>query len=82
MTSSAEKQEERPAVEDLDTTDVESNHQDTQVPEDEPNYPKGLALAAIMGAVWLALFLVALVSAQHGNLAIVRANFRSRIERF
>jgi hypothetical protein len=57
-----EKPENLPAVEGVDGSDVESNPKDTQVPkEDEIQYPKGLAIAAIMSAVWLSLFLVALV---------------------
>jgi hypothetical protein len=66
MTSNTtEKPDDRPAVNDIDSSDVENNNQDTQAPkEDDVQYPKGLALAAIMSAVWLSLFLVALVSSR------------------
>lgn len=44
-------------------SDVESAPQESPASkEDEPQYPKGLALGLIMGAVWLSFFLVALVS--------------------
>jgi hypothetical protein len=63
MTSAAEKPEDYPRVEDTDGTDIESVPQETPAAkEDEPQYPRGLALGLIMGAVWLAFFLVALVS--------------------
>lgn len=64
MTSnSAEKPIDSPAIDDVGCSDVETSPQEPQVSkEDEIQYPKGLAVAAIMSAVWLSLFLVALVS--------------------
>jgi hypothetical protein len=64
MTSAPKQPEDRPRVDDTDGSDVESAtpREPPVSKEYEPKYPKGLALGLIMGAVWLSLFLVALVS--------------------
>ena len=55
------------SVYDVHDADVESLPQESSVQRrnEEVQYPKGLALAMIMSAVWLSLFLVALVSYRH-----------------
>jgi hypothetical protein len=71
MTSSnAEKHENRPAIDDVGSSDVETSPQEPQLSkEEEIQYPKGLAVAAIMSAVWLSLFLVALVGPQCSTIS-------------
>ena len=61
--NSAGKPEDHPTIDDVGCSDVETSPQEPQVSkEDEIQYPKGLAVAAIISAVSLSLFLVALVS--------------------
>ena len=58
-----EKAENQPKIDDADGTDVENAPPKLPTSKDEEdNYPKGLALALILGALWMSLFLVALVS--------------------
>ena len=64
MTSATEKPEACLSVNDVHDADAESLPQESSVQreDEEVRYPKGLALAMIMSALWLSLFLVALVS--------------------
>ena len=64
MSSTSEKSDHPPRVDDRDGSDVESAAQETPAAkvEEEPEYPKGLAVALILSAVWMSIFLVALVS--------------------
>lgn len=64
MASTSEKPDHPPRVDDKDGSDVESVPQDAPAAkvEEEPEYPKGVAVALIMSAVWMSIFLVALVS--------------------
>jgi hypothetical protein len=69
MASSPEKPENRPTVDDTDHSDAENVPRETSASKDEePQYPKGLAVALIMSAVWLSLFLVALVSSLYQHI--------------
>ena len=69
MAPSSEKSGNRPTVDNTDRSDVESAPQETSASKDEePQYPKGLAVALIMSAVWLSLFLVALVRSQYRHI--------------
>jgi MFS family permease len=66
MTSTSDKSDHPPSRidDDRDGSEVESAVHETPAAkvEEEPEYPKGLAVALIMSAIWMSIFLVALVS--------------------
>ena len=62
MTPALEKLQGPPNVDETDIADSENSPPRTPSRDDEVEYPKGLRLGLIVGAIWLSLFLVGLAS--------------------
>jgi hypothetical protein len=64
------------SAESRDATDVQSVPKEnrTSQSEEKPTYPEGLAVALIMGASWLVIFLVAIVRLPHRK-NVLRSGF-------